>query len=114
MKPKEKKLNHRKYLSVVCVCVERVSFHHVYGCAGQVSLGHQPVLVGDIQAFLRQRLDDGVVAQQRFDGIAAEDQAPGSAVELGGLEQAGHLRLHVLLVVLVPVQRLHQFLWYRV
>lgn len=49
----------------------RVSCHHVYGCAGQVSLGHQPVLVGDVQAFLRQRLDDGVVAQQRFDSIAA-------------------------------------------
>lgn len=84
----------------VCVCL---SFHHVYGCAGQVSLGHQPVLVSDVEAFLRQRLYNGVVAQQRFDGIAAENQASGSAVELGRLKQAGHLRLHVLLVVLVSV-----------
>lgn len=95
----------------VSVCL---SSYHVYGGAGQVSLGHQPVLVSDIEAFLRQRLDDSVVTQQRFDGIAAEDQAPGSAVELSRLKQAGHLRLHMLLVVLVSVQWLHQFLWYRV
>lgn len=81
----------------------RVSGHHVYRRAGQISLGHQSVLVGDVQAFLRQRLDDGIVPQQRFDGIAAQDQAPGPAVELRRLEEAGNLRLQVLLVVLVPV-----------
>lgn len=79
------------------------STHHVYGRAGQISLRHQPVLVGHVQAFLSQSLDDGVVSQQRFDGIAAEDQASGPAVQLCRLEQAGHGRLQVLLVVLVPV-----------
>lgn len=86
--------------------------HHEYGCAGQVSFCDQSVLVGDVQAFLGQGLDDSVVSQQRFDGIAAEDQAPRPAVELCRLEQAGHRRLEVLLVVLVPVERLDQLLWY--
>lgn len=81
----------------------RASTHHVYRRAGQISLSDQPVLVGDVQAFLGQGLDDRVVSQQRFDSIAAEDQASRPAVELRGLEQAGHRGLQVLLVVLVPV-----------
>lgn len=40
-----------------------MSTHHVYGRAGQIPLGHQSVLVGDVQAFLGQSLDDGVVSQ---------------------------------------------------
>lgn len=37
--------------------------HHVYRTAGQVSLCDQSILVGDVQAFLGQGLDDGVVSQ---------------------------------------------------
>lgn len=77
----------------------------MYGSVGQVSLGDQPILVGDIQAFLGQSLNHGVVSEQRFDSVAAEDQTPRPAVELGRLEQAGNRRLQVLLVILVPVER---------
>lgn len=43
--------------------VAKVSAHHVYRQAGQIPLGHQSVLVGDVQAFLGEGLDDGVVTQ---------------------------------------------------
>lgn len=86
----------------------------MYRCAGQVPLCDQAVLVGDIQAFLGQSLDDSVVSQQRFDSIAAQDQTSRPAVELGRLKQAGDRRLQVLLVILVPVERLSQLLRYRI
>lgn len=43
--------------------VAKVAAHHVYGQAGQIPLGHQSVLVGDVQAFLGEGLDDGIVTQ---------------------------------------------------
>lgn len=46
-----------------------VAAHHVYRRAGQVSLSDEAVLVGNVQAFLGQGLDDGIVTQQGFDSI---------------------------------------------
>lgn len=37
--------------------------HHMNRCAGQISLGHQTVLVSDVQAFLGQCLDDSIVSE---------------------------------------------------
>lgn len=45
------------------LCVVKASTHHMYGHASQIPLSHQSVLVGDVQAFLGQGLDDGVVSQ---------------------------------------------------
>lgn len=84
--------------------------HHLDGLPLEVSLGHQPLLVGDVQAFLRQRLDHGVVAQERLGRVALEDEAPRPAVQLGRQQQVDHGGLDVLLVVLVRVEGLSQLL----
>lgn len=86
--------------------------HHLDGLLVQVSLCHQLLLVSDIEAFLSQGLDDGVMAQQGLRSVAPEDEAPGAAVQLGREQQADHGRLDVLLVILVRVERLSELLWH--
>lgn len=81
------------------------------GPFSEVPLGNQPLLVGDVESALSQRLDDGVVAQQGLGGVAPQDEAAGPAVEVGGEQEAGQGRLQVLLVILVCVEWLLQVCW---
>lgn len=85
--------------------------HHLQRPFPQVPLGDQPLLVGDVEASLGQRLDDGVVAQQGLGGVALQDEAAGPTVEVRGQQEARHRGLQVLLLVLVRVEGVLQVCW---
>lgn len=70
----------------------------------KVPLSDQPLLVGDVESTLSQRLDDSIVAQQGLGSVALQDEAPGPAVEVCRQQEAGHRRLQVLLLILVCVE----------
>lgn len=82
--------------------------HHLQRPFPEVPLSHQPLLVGDVESALGQRLNDGIGAQQGLLSVALQDEAGGPAVEVGGQQQAGHGRLQVLLLILVRVEWLLQ------
>ena len=84
--------------------------HHLYGGVAEIPLCDKFLLVGDVETSRGEGLDDGIVSQQRLGGVAAQDQAPGAAVELGRQQQGCHGGLQVLLVILVPVEGLLQVL----
>lgn len=77
----------------------------------KVPLGDQPLLVGDVETALSQRLDDAVVAQQRLGRVALQDEAAGPAVQVCRQQETGHWRLQVLLLVLVRVEGVLQVCW---
>lgn len=85
--------------------------HHLQRPFSKVPLGDQPLLVGDVKAALSQRLDDGVMAQQRLGRVALQDEAAGPAVEVCGQQKARHRRLQVFLLVLVRVEGVLQVCW---
>lgn len=70
----------------------------------KVPLGNQSLLVSDVESTLSQRLNYSIVAQERLGCIALQDEAAGPAVEVCRLQEAGHRRLQMLLVVLVCVE----------
>lgn len=85
--------------------------YHLQRPLPQVPLSDQPLLVGDVESALSQRLDDGVVAQQGFRSVALQDEAAGPAVQVCRQQEAGHGRLQVLLLILVCVEGVLQVCW---
>lgn len=60
---------------------------------------------------MSQRLDDGIMTQQRLGGVALQDEAAGPAVEVSGQQETCHWRLQVFLLILICVEWLLQVCW---
>ena len=77
----------------------------------KVPLSDQPLLIGDVESTLSQRLNDRLVVQQGLGSIILQDEAAGPAVQICRQQEAGHGRLQMLLLILVCVEGVLQVPW---
>lgn len=85
--------------------------YHLNRLLSQVSLCNKLLTVSNIEPTLCQGLDDCVMAQKRLGGVTLKNKATGPTVQVSRKQKVHYWRLHMLLVILIGVERFLKFFW---